>query len=171
MRANLVPMTIVVTLMACQRPAPPHSGSALLDPGHATAMIDSVRSFAESVALGVTSRGPAAWRTYFADEPAFFMAADGRLAFPNSDAVSRAIPGLARAIPHIELRWGDSVIVDPLAPGLAMFAAPYRETQTNASGHRVQEDGFFTGIAEHRPVGWQFRDAHWSDATPPTAVP
>lgn len=171
MRASRMPITIAVALVACQRPAAPHHGSALLEPGHATAMIDSVRTFAESVALGVTGRGPAAWRMYFADEPAFFMASDGRLVFPNSDAAGRAIQGLARTIPHIELRWGDAVIVDPLAPGLAMFAAPYHETQTKTDGHRVEEDGFFTGIAEHRPVGWQFRDAHWSDVTPPSAVP
>ncbi len=171
MRASLIPITIVVALIACQRPAPPQGGRTLLDPAHATAMMDSVRSFAESVALGITGRGPAAWRMYFADEPAFFMASEGRLVFPNSDAAGRAIQGLAHTITHIVLRWGDSLIVDPLAPGLAMFAAPYHETRTDAGGQRLQEDGFFTGIAEHRPVGWQFRDAHWSVVTPPSAVP
>ncbi len=29
-------------------------------------------------------------------------------------------------------------------------------------GQRVEESGFFTGLAELRNGRWQFRDAHWS---------
>ncbi|HEX4600379.1 MAG TPA: hypothetical protein VH116_03205, partial [Gemmatimonadales bacterium] len=60
--------------------------------------------------------------------------------------------------------------VDPLAPGLAILATSYHEVQVDAQGRRVEEDGFFTGIAEHQTGGWQFRDAHWSVVPHPSAV-
>ena len=61
---------------------------------------------------------------HFATGPAFFMASEGRVVFPTSDAATRGIEELRRVIRHIELRWEDSVRVDPLAPGLAVLAAP-----------------------------------------------
>jgi len=134
------------------------------------AIQDSVRTFAADVARGVTTQGPGAWRRYFADEPAFFMASEGHMVFPTYDSASRVITGLIQAMPRIELRWSGAVRVDPLGHGLAVVAAPYHETQTNAEGQRVEEEGFFTGVAEHRSAGWQFRDAHWSVAGPPSGV-
>jgi len=141
--------------------------AASLDPAHAAAIRDSARTFADNVARGVTSRGPAAWRGYFADDPAFFMAAEGRMAFPNSAVAARAIDGLTHIITHIELQWTDSVRVDPLAPGLALLAMPYHEVRVDSAGRRADENGFFTGVAEHRAQGWQFRNAHWSVAQAP----
>lgn len=171
-RAHRVPSLAVLAVIACQpRPAATADGAARLEPEHAARIADSVRAFAESVALGVTANGPAAWRTYFADESAFFMASEGRLVFPTSDAATRAIEGLTHTIAHIELRWGAALRVDPLAPGLAMLAAPYHETRVDTQRRRLEEDGFFTGLVEHRAGGWQFRDAHWSVVSPPTAVP
>jgi hypothetical protein len=171
-RASWVPTLAALAVSTCQPyQAATADGAARLEPGQGAVIADSVRAFAESVALGVTARGPAAWRTYFADEPAFFMASEGRLVFPNSDAATRAIDALTHTIAHIELRWGAALRVDPLAPGLAILAAPYHETQIDAQRRRVEEDGFFTGLVEHRARGWQFRDAHWSVITPPAAVP
>jgi len=134
------------------------------------AIQDSVRTFAADVARGVTAQGPGAWRKLFADEPAFFMASEGHLVFPTYDSASRAITAVIEVMPRIELRWSGEVRVDPLGHGLAVVAAPYHETQTNARGQQVEEDGFFTGVAEHRSAGWQFRDAHWSVAGPPSAI-
>lgn len=136
----------------------------------APALADSVRTFMETVAREVTRDGPAAWRRQFADDTAFFMASEGRLVFPSAEAAHRGIDELARAIAHIELRWGDSVRVDALAPGLAVVAAPYTEVRSDTAGRRVDEAGYFTGVAEHRPEGWRFRDAHWSVVEPPPAV-
>jgi hypothetical protein len=65
-------------------------------------------------------------------------------------------------IRHIEIRWGDGLRVDPLGPGLAMVAAPYVEVRVDAAGQRVEEAGYFTGVAEHHAEGWRFRNAHWS---------
>ena len=147
------------------------AGAATLDAPHASALIDSVRVFMANVAQGVSQRGPVAWRGYFEDSPAFFMASEGRLVFPSSDSATRGIQGLTRVIAHIELRWGDTLRVDPLAPGLAVVGGPYHEVRIDIQGRRLDEQGYFTGVAEHGRAGWRFRDAHWSVVAPPARVP
>ena len=142
----------------------------LLVAGQSAAIDDSVRAFAAAVARSITREGPLAWRRYFLDSPAFFMASEGRLVLPNSDSATRVIRDLARTIVRIELRWDDGLRVDPLAPGLAVMAAPFHETRVDVAGHRVEETGYFTGVAEHHAEGWVFRDAHWSVLGPPSAV-
>ena len=131
---------------------------------------DSVRTFMETVAREVTREGPAAWRRQFAGEGPFFMASEGRLVFPSAEATAKGIEELTRVIAHIELRWGGDLLVDPLGPGLAMVGVSYTEVRADTTGHRVDETGFFTGLAEHRAEGWRFRDAHWSVVSPPPPV-
>jgi hypothetical protein len=172
---HLARAAMAIVLVSCNvQPTPATARgerSSGLDPARAAAIDDSVRTFAASVARGITQEGPAAWRGFLLDDTAFFMVAEGRLVFPNGGAAARAIPGLVRAIPHIELRWGDGLRVDALAPGLAMLAAPYFEVRVDTAGHKVEEIGFFTGLAEHRAAGWRLRDAHWSVLAPPPRVP
>jgi hypothetical protein len=136
-----------------------------------SATVDSVRAFMAGVAHGVTAGGPAAWRGFFVDDSTFFMASEGRLVFPSSAAASRGIDQLKQLITRIELTWADTARVDPLAPGLAVVAAPYREVRVDRQGEQVEEIGFFTGIAERRAGRWVLRDAHWSVQTPPPVVP
>jgi hypothetical protein len=138
-----------------------------LTPERAAAVDSGVRAFMRGVAHGVTQDGPVAWRKYFADTPAFFMAVNGKIAFANSAEVTAGLPQVALAIKQIELKWGDDLRVDPLAPDLAVVAAPYHEFQVWADGHRVEDSGYFTGIAQYRDGRWQFRDAHWSEPVPP----
>lgn len=145
--------------------------SSPLSVDQSVAVTNGVRAFAATVADDVTRRGPTAWRDHFADTSAFFMAAEGRLVFENSDAATRGIQQLTSSIAHIELRWGEPVLVDPLTTTLAMMGAPYQEVQVDPAGHRVEEAGYFTGLAELGPRGWKFRNAHWSVAGPPPSVP
>lgn len=126
----------------------------------------SARAFAQQVANDITTQGPSAWRQYFAESPAFFMASEGRLMFSDSASASSGIQELSRTIRHIELKWGDDLRVDPLTPDLAMLAASWREIIENQAGDRVEEKGFFTGVAEQQAGRWRFRDAHWSVAAP-----
>lgn len=161
-------LAAVLVLSACKIRA---SVPITLSPPDPSAMIDSVRAFADSVAKGITARGPGAWRGYFADTSAFFMASEGQMAFPTSESATKGIARLVEVIGHIELTWGDSIRVDPIAPGLAMMATTYHEVRVDKLGKRVVENGFFTGLAEHRAGGWQFRDAHWSVKSAPPAVP
>ena len=50
-----------------------------------------------------------------------------------------------------------------------MIASSYSELRVDASGQRVEEKGFFTGLAELRDGRWQLRDAHWSMIAPAPA--
>ena len=141
--------------------------SQALTPERTAAVDSGVRSFMRDVAHDVTQDGPAAWRKYFADTPAFFMAVNGKIAFANSAEVTAGLPQVALVLKQVELKWGDDLRVDPLAPDLAVVAAPYHELQVWADGHRVEENGYFTGVAQYRDGRWQFRDAHWSAPVPP----
>jgi hypothetical protein len=140
-------------------------------PAERKAAVEStVRSFVVNVAHDVTSEGPTAWQKEFADDPAFFMAVDGHLVFPNRQIATQAIQDLPRMIKSIELRWGDDLRIDPLTENLAVVATSYHELQTSPEGHQLTEDGFFTAVAEYRDGRWQFRDIHWSDPLPPPPV-
>jgi hypothetical protein len=130
------------------------------------AVEQEVRQFAASVSRDITQQGPAAWERYFADSPAFFMASEGKLVFPNRQVARQAIAELARTIQHIELTWGDDLRVDPLTPELAQMASSWHEVQADKEGHQTTEDGFFTGLAERHNGQWKFRNAHWSVAAP-----
>ena len=120
------------------------------------------------VAHDVTEGGPAAWQRYFADTPAFFMAVNGKIAFASGAEAMAGLPQVAAAIRQIELKWGDDLRVDPLAPDLAVVAASYHESQVWADGRRVEDSGYFTGVAQSRDERWQFRDCHWSE---PVSLP
>ena len=138
------------------------SESLSLTPAQAAKVQLDVRAFAQVVAHDVTQDGPIAWRRHFSDGPSFFMAAEGNMAFPNSEAATSGLQEVARRIKHIELKWVDDLRVDPLTPDLAVFATPWHEVQVDAAGKQVDEAGFFTAIVEYRNGHWQFRDVHWS---------
>ena len=156
---SLALLVVTMVSVACSHH---DSSSQALSPEHRAAVENDVRMFALAVAHDVTERGPTAWQQEFADDPAFFMAVNGQLAFPNRQVATQVIQDLPRTIKHIELRWGDDLRIDPLAADLAVVATSYTEVQTDAEGHQVIDTGFFTGVAELRGGRWQFRDAHWS---------
>ena len=161
----------VVALHGCHGHLDSVDSSQSLTPAHRAAVEEGVRRFAITVAHDVTQEGPMAWRKHFADSQAFFMAVNGKLAFPNGQAAAQAIPEIARTIKHIELRWGDDLRVDALTPELAVMATSYDEVLDYAEGNRVAVSGYFTGLAELRNGQWQFRDAHWSVPVPAAKVP
>jgi hypothetical protein len=156
-----------LVLAACSAHAPKAPESQSLSPSQSAAIQDAVKSFAQTVAHDVTHDGPTAWHRYLEDSPAFFMASNGFLVFPNSAAATAGINRFAATIKHIELTWGDDLRVDPLTPNLAVVAATYREVQDFTSGESVTETGFFTGTAEFLDGRWQFRNAQWSQVVPP----
>jgi hypothetical protein len=133
-----------------------------LAPAQAGAVEAGVRAFAETVAHDVTRDGPLAWQKHFGDSPAFFMAVNGQMAFADRAAAAAALPGIARAFKHIDLKWGQDLRVDPLTASLALVATSWEEVLVDASDHTMDQKGYFTGIAEYRDGRWQFRDAHWS---------
>jgi hypothetical protein len=167
LQCALLLATLVSAGCGTQHAAPGEAQA--LTPERAAAVDSGVRAFMRDVAHDVTQDGPAAWRKYFADTPAFFMAVNGKIAFANSAEVTAGLPQVALVIKQIELKWGDDLRVDPLAPDLAVVAASYHEVQVWADGHHVEDSGYFTGVAQYRDSRWQFRNAHWSEpvASPP----
>ena len=162
-----VPLVVVVGSSACQTG---ENGARSMTPPQTAAIEDSVRRFAATVASDLTGEGPAAWRRHFAATSAFFMASEGQIVLPNSDSATAVIRDLARGMTHLELRWGDSLRVDPLVPGLAVLGAPYREVRVDTAGHRVEEAGYMTAVVEDRAGRWQFRSLHWSVVHAPPPV-
>jgi len=128
----------------------------------ASSVDQAVRAFMQTVSHSVTQDGPMAWIKYFDASPAFFMAVNGQMAFPNSAAAQEGTRKFAQTIRHIELTWGEDLRVDPLSNEFAVVAASWSEIQVDTAGHSVTETGYFTGLAEYRERRWQFRDAHWS---------
>ncbi len=140
-------------------------------PAPSTSDTDAVRQFVARVATDITARGPAGWRDFFDDSPNFFMASEGKLVFASGAAAREGIQGLSQVITSIQLRWGTDLIVQPLAPGVAMVAVPYNEVRVDTAGKKIVEDGYFTGVAESGPAGWRFRNAHWSVVAAPPDIP
>src|SRR5262249_23764969 len=119
-----------------------------LTPAQSNSITAAVRTFASQVAEDVTRRGPAAWRDQFADGPEFFMPSEGGVVFSRKNEANRGIEKLTSTIAHIELRWEEPMRVDPLTATLAMVAMPYQEVRIDTAGRKVEESGYFTGLAE-----------------------
>jgi hypothetical protein len=149
------------------------SGSAELQsltPASDAAIDESARTFMHTVAHDVTQEGPLAWLKFFDTGPGFFMAVNGRLAFPNAAAAKEGTQNFARTIKSIDLTWDNDLRVDPLTAELAVVEASWREIQVDKAGHRIGEAGYFTGLVEYRDGHWRIRDAHWSaPISPPPA--
>lgn len=155
-------MVVVVFAAVCVPCGAGANHSHPVSPDESVAVDQGVRAFMKNVARSVTQDGPLAWIKYFDASPAFFMAVNGQMAFPNADAAKDGTRKFAQTIRHIELTWGDDLRVDPLTSEFAIVAASWREIQVDNAGHSVTETGYFTGLAEYHEGRWQFRNAHWS---------
>ena len=123
---------------------------------------DSVYKMTASIAADVTAKGPTAWLLYFEDTPSFFMASDGRLAFPNYDSARNFINNtLVKSIRTIILKWQD-IHIDVLSPELANIAASFHEDIADVAGKTISIDGYFTALTHRATAGWRLRNAHWS---------
>jgi hypothetical protein len=125
-----------VFLAACGRQPVAPSAPPSLSAAESASIENGVRAFAQTMARDVTAEGPAAWGKHFAEGSAFFMAANGRLVFPDRASAKAGIQDLTRTLKGIELQWGDDLRVDPLAPNLAMLAASYHEVLISTGGGR-----------------------------------
>lgn len=161
----------LLALAGCDLGRDVPAGSAQLTVARKAAIEEEVRQFAVSVARDVTQQGPAGWQKHFADDPAFFLAADGKLQFPNRQAAREGIEEFTHTIPHVELHWGDDLRVDPVTANFAQMATSWHETLVDKDGHRMEEMGFLTGLVEKREGQWQFRNTHWSVAAAPSKAP
>jgi FlaG/FlaF family flagellin (archaellin) len=139
-----------------------NSSTQSLVTGQQAKVKTAVQQFADSIATGVTHDGPIAWLKYFDHSPAFFMASDGQLVFPDQQAADKFITGtLVKSISKINLSW-TNLRVDALTPEMGLIAAGFHEDITDSKGNTTSYNGYFTGIAQQTNKGWQLRDAHWS---------
>ena len=155
-------LLVAITFAACVPCRAAASDSHSVTPDEALAVDRAVRAFMQNVSHSVTQDGPLAWIRYFDTSPAFFMAVNGQIAFPNAAAAQEGTRKFAQTIRQIELQWGDDLRVDPLTEQFAIVAGSWREIQVDTTGHSITETGYFTGLAEYHEGHWQFRNAHWS---------
>ena len=167
-KLRLCSLLLAITLAACI-PSGGASHSHSVTPDGAASQ-HAVRVFMQTVSHSVTQDGPMAWIKYFDASPAFFMAVNGQIAFPNTAAALEGTRKFAQTIRHIELTWGDDLRVDPLTNEFAVVGVSWREIQVDAGGHSITETGYFTGLAEYREGHWQLRDAHWSSPVSSTSL-
>ena len=163
-KLRVIPLlaAVLVSCLPCRAAA---SESQPSTQGHP--VDQAVRAWMQTVAQDVTRNGPLAWLKYFETGPEFFMAVNGQMAFRNRAAAEDGTRKFAQTIRQIELKWGDDLRVDPLTTHLAAIAVSWREIQVDTAGHRVDEKGYFTALAEYRDGRWQFRNAHWSAPVSP----
>jgi hypothetical protein len=163
-RLRITFLTAAITFAGCV----PRAGATEAQrqtPDHA-AVDRAVRAMMKAVAHDVTQDGPATWLKYFELGPAFFMAVNGQMSFPNAAAAQDGTRKFAQITRQIELTWGNDLRVDPLTADLAMVASSWHETIIDNTGHKTDGAGYFTGLVENHDGHWQFRDAHWSSPAP-----
>src|ERR1700730_19183621 len=98
------------------------------------------------------------------------MAVNGQRPLRHAAAAKEGTQNFARTLNRIDLTWGDDLRVDALTAELAVVATSWREIQVDKAGHRIEEIGYFTALAEYRDGRWRFRDAQWSaPVSPPPA--
>lgn len=151
-----------ITFATCLPGGAGGSPSYSVTPKETVGVDQAVREFMQTVSHSVTKDGPLVWIKYFDASPAFFMAVNGQVAFPNAAAALEGTRKFARTNRRIELQWGNDLRVDPLTNEFAIVGVSWREIQVDTAGHSVTETGYFTALAEHREGHWQFRNAHWS---------
>jgi hypothetical protein len=167
-----VSLILVAALCGCGNVSIAHFRRPPLSAAEQQSITDNVRHLMLDVAHDVTQEGPSAWRRRFEDNPNFFMAVNGQMAFHDSQSTAQGIQDAARIFKHIDLQWGNDIRVDPLASDLASVAATYHEVLTLANSPDaapMDSTGFFTALVELRNGQWLFRNVHWSvPAAPPS---
>jgi hypothetical protein len=166
MRRLCILLISVATLAGCATHRDAADDSRSLTPARKAAVEAGVRSYMADVARDVSANGPTAWQKHFVDDPAFFMASEGQLVFPNGQPMGQWVQGVTHFIKTVNLQWDDRLRIDPLTPTLAIVGAPYVELRTDPQGQQMTERGYFTAVAEYKNGHWQFRDAHWSVVPP-----
>lgn len=99
-------LLVAITFAACVPCGVGASQSHSVTPDEAVAMDRAVRAFRQSVSHSVKQEGPVAGIKYFDASPAFFMAVNGQIAFPNASAAQDGTRKFAQTIRQIELKWG-----------------------------------------------------------------
>lgn len=156
-------LSVAVALAACD-------GGPTMTAGHRQALADSGRQVVRDFAAAMNSGDIRTALRFFADEPSFHWAENGRIAYPSYQAVATVYDSLQGALRRLSLTMDDPRIV-PLAPGLVFGSSTYRERMTDTAGTVLQFAGVFSFVAEHADSGWTFVGGHGSTARDLPAQP
>lgn len=159
-RRMVVVVLAGLTITACA-PEPDRP----LDATGERAVRDSVSRLMASIPVGLASDGPSAWLRFLEPGPSFFMASDGRVAFPGIDSAQVFLKTFSSTVGAMELVW-EGIRIEPLGSGLATVGAAYHESITDTAGVTVSFDGFMTAVARRGPDGWRLQSLHWSSPVP-----
>ena len=129
-------------------------------PAHAEAMVDSISSAlaAYQDRFGAADRD--SLQRFYADDPEWKWAANGRFGIPSSDMIRSRLDRLA-VYPHWHIAYVNTYI-RPLGPGLAAVMTEYRMSFEAVGGKRSVYDGALTMFWKHRPEGWKVVGGHSS---------
>lgn len=138
-------------------------------PADGATVVTEIRALAATIERDLGEQGPQAWLLHFEDDPDFFMASDGGVAFHDFAAAREFLDDFAPAIASIELRWSN-LRVAPLGPDQATMAASYTELLRDTEGIDTTFRGYFTATVVRTAAGWKLRNAHWSSPMSAAAV-
>ena len=129
-------------------------------PSHAAALADSIHAQMGALAAAISARDLAAV-VAFREDSAFVSAAGGILAESPaaSAAATHAFYGTLR---EASFRW-DTILVDVLAPDIALAAATWTFTATDTTGAPMSVGGAETYVWRRQTDGaWRIRQQHES---------
>jgi hypothetical protein len=158
---GLVSAVLWIALAACAG-----GENEVFDASRRQAVRDSARAFFESIPAELAGDGPDAWLRLFDPSTSFFMASDGQVALADRAAAEAFLAGFSPTVARVELVWED-VRIEPLAPGVAVVAAAYREAIVLADGSVSRFGGYVSGVARNRGGSWALQHLHWSSPEPP----
>jgi hypothetical protein len=151
--------TFAIAVMACVFSCRSNSGISETDKA---GIKQSVQNLTDSTISNLSTKGPAAWLTYFENSPEFFMASDGSIAFPDYQTAENFVNGtLTKQFRSIHLKLNDMRIT-PIAANYAAIGANFHEDLIDLSGKSMPFDGYFTATAHHTGRGWKYLNMHWS---------
>ena len=128
------------------------------------AIRDSVRAALAAYAERLNAADPDSLGRFYADDPRFVWAADGRVTTRSAGEVRTQLWALA-GFPQWHVEYRDTAIV-PLAPGVAAVTAAYQMTLRDSAGRAVVFGGALSMVWVHTRSGWRILSGHSS--SPPT---
>lgn len=158
------PLLLLLCLASACAPGPSSDGTATaLSPAHADALRDSVRTFLDAYAADLSAppvgkNARAALAPFYApeivmstdlapDEPMLIQTLDSLV--PPDEVVT--VPDWIRST---RLTWG-TMVITPLAPGVAAYTAKYVEQVTDSTGTATDLPGAQHGVVRHTADGWR----------------
>jgi hypothetical protein len=127
---------------------------------------DSVTRMSANISNDVSAKGPAAWLNYFENDPGFFMASGGMVAFRNYAVAKKyTLDTVSKNFKKISLELAN-MKVDPLTVNYASIGADFYEDIVMANGQSLSVGGYLTATAHFDGSKWRLRNLNWAIKPP-----